>query len=147
MLTIAPVEDAKLELWYIPIFPVTAPLFAVTIMKQHTISFAGVNIYFWVIGIGAIISVAIYLLQKMKKFWFAWFYVVLSLATSIMWLFVAASVVVDMISFSSVILGINNVLLGATFLAVGNTLADFFSNSSLAAMGFGVMALTGSIAG
>lgn len=42
---------------------------------------------------------------------------------------------------------INQVLLGATVLAVGNTLADFFANSSLAAMGYGVMACTGSMAG
>ncbi len=32
-------------------------------------------------------------------------------------------------------------------LAVGNTLADYFANSSLAAMGYGVMACTGSMAG
>ena len=44
-------------------------------------------------------------------------------------------------------LNINQVLLGATVLAVGNTLADFFANSSLAAMGYGVMACTGSLAG
>ena len=43
--------------------------------------------------------------------------------------------------------GVNQVLLGATVLGVGNTLADFFANSSLAALGFGVMACTGSIAG
>lgn len=44
-------------------------------------------------------------------------------------------------------LNINQVLLGATVLAVGNTLADYFANSSLAAMGYGVMACTGSLAG
>ena len=43
--------------------------------------------------------------------------------------------------------GVNQVLLGATVLAVGNTLADFFANSSLASLGYGVMACTGSIAG
>lgn len=37
--------------------------------------------------------------------------------------------------------------MGATVLAVGNTLADFFANSSLAAMGYGVMACTGSLSG
>lgn len=44
-------------------------------------------------------------------------------------------------------MNINQVLLGATVLAVGNTLADFFANSSLAALGYGVMACTGSLAG
>lgn len=49
--------------------------------------------------------------------------------------------------FVSRVFGINQVLLGATVLAVGNTLADFFANSSLSALGYGVMACTGSIAG
>ena len=52
-----------------------------------------------------------------------------------------------MTQFVSRVLNINQVLLGATVLAVGNTLADFFANSSLAAMGYGVMACTGSLAG
>lgn len=37
--------------------------------------------------------------------------------------------------------------MSATLLAVGNSLADFFANGSLASMGFGVMACTGSISG
>jgi Ca2+/Na+ antiporter len=44
-------------------------------------------------------------------------------------------------------MNINQVLLGATVLAVGNTLADYFANSSLSALGYGVMACTGSLAG
>lgn len=37
--------------------------------------------------------------------------------------------------------------MSATLLALGNSLADFFANGSLASMGFAVMACTGSISG
>jgi sodium/potassium/calcium exchanger 6 len=43
--------------------------------------------------------------------------------------------------------GVNSVLLGATLLAVGNSLGDLFNNSSLASQGFAVMACTGTISG
>lgn len=49
--------------------------------------------------------------------------------------------------FISTTQGINQVLLGATVLGIGNTLSDFFANSSLASLGYGVMACTGSISG
>jgi solute carrier family 24 (sodium/potassium/calcium exchanger), member 6 len=49
--------------------------------------------------------------------------------------------------FISTTQGINQVLLGATILGIGNSLSDFFANSSLASLGYGVMACTGSISG
>ena len=39
------------------------------------------------------------------------------------------------------------VLLSATLIAIGNSLQDYFANSSMSALGYGVMAVTGTIAG
>ena len=78
---------------------------------------------------------------------YEWILVPFALVASILWLKTSASTVVDLIGFISTKYGYNKVLLGATFLGIGNTLADFFANSSLSALGFGIMACTGSIAG
>ena len=47
----------------------------------------------------------------------------------------------------SAMLGFSPVLLGASLLAIGNSLGDLYNNSSLASIGLGVMACTGTISG
>lgn len=90
----------------------------------------------------------VYYLKNVKKSSaYEWVLVPFALVASIIWLKTSAGSIVDMISFTSNNFGVNKVLLGATFLGIGNSLADFFANSSLAALGYGVMACTGSISG
>ena len=78
---------------------------------------------------------------------YQWVLVPFALVASILFLKSSAGSIVDIINFLADNFDINKVLLGATLLGIGNTLADFFANSSLAATGYGVMACTGSIAG
>lgn len=97
--------------------------------------------------VGIIASAVFYQLHKRNVKARVWILIPFALLISIICLKSAAGIIVDGIAFTSRVFGVNQVLLGATVLAVGNTLADFFANSSLASMGFGVMACTGSIAG
>ncbi len=86
-------------------------------------------------------------LQNEGKKLYQWFLVPFALVGSILFLKTSAGCIVDIINFIADNYDVNKVLLGATLLGIGNTLADFFANSSLAATGYGVMACTGSIAG
>ena len=86
-------------------------------------------------------------LQSESNQVYQWVLVPFALVASILFLKTSAGSIVDIINFLADNYNINKVLLGATLLGIGNTLADFFANSSLAATGYGVMACTGSIAG
>lgn len=104
--------------------------------------------WYFLAGIICLIMVPLtYLLKSRGGRLFEWCLVPVAMVASILWLKTAAGSVVDLITYISSVYGVNKVLLGATFLGIGNTLADFFANSSLSALGYGVMACTGSIAG
>ena len=103
--------------------------------------------YVMALLIGVPVAGLVFHLQKQGKQVYQWILVPFALVASILWLKSSAGCVVDIINFVSDNYDVNKVLLGATLLGIGNTLADFFANSSLAALGYGVMACTGSIAG
>lgn len=115
--------------------------------KEWTIEFP--DAFFWIgfVVVGVIASVLFYHLHKKEVKARVWILIPFALMTSIICLKSAAGIIVDGIAFTSRVFGVNQVLLGATVLAVGNTLADFYANASLAALGYGVMACTGSLAG
>ena len=109
--------------------------------------YLGLKWYYLAAIIGCVLALATFGLKQRGGLGFEWVLVPVALVTSILWLKTAAGSVVDLINYISAVYGVNKVLLGATFLGIGNTLADFFANSSLSALGYGVMACTGSIAG
>lgn len=107
----------------------------------------GINVYIIAGLVGLLASALAYNFKRQSNKAYEWVLVPFALVASIMWLKFSAGTVVDMIEYASKLFGLNKVLLGATVLGIGNSLADFFANSSLSASGYSVMACTGSIAG
>lgn len=66
---------------------------------------------------------------------------------SIVWIWVACNLIIDMIEIFGVLSGVPSTLLGVTLLAWGNSVGDFIANISISEKGFGEMALTGCFAG
>jgi solute carrier family 24 (sodium/potassium/calcium exchanger), member 6 len=103
--------------------------------------------YVLAVLVGLPFSVLVKYLRDKGNEAYQWILVPFALVASILFLKTSAGSIVDIINFIADNFNVNKVLLGATLLGIGNTLADFFANSSLAATGYGVMACTGSIAG
>lgn len=64
----------------------------------------------------------------------------------ILWLQAPADQVVESLVFAAEHFQWNMVLLAVTVLSIGNSLSDYYTDTSLAAAGYGVMAVTGAIA-
>lgn len=65
----------------------------------------------------------------------------------ILWINTPASQVIHIVYFVSDHLQVNKILFGGSVIAIGNSLSDFFTNGALAKMGFGLMAVTGTVGG
>ena len=146
-LAIPCVEDEAMENPLQVLMPFTSTLICLLLTKKFQYQVGGIYISLVIIPIGFLFSLLLWSCFKRKVAARVWILVPFSVITAIVCLKSSAGVVVDSIAYVSRTADINQVLLGATVLAVGNSLADFFANSSLAALGYGVMACTGSIAG
>lgn len=149
MITIPNLEKEDLAKPFSPVLALTSSLACTFFMSGFEFDFTvfGVNGYIWASIVGILAFGAAFLLKSRGNSLFEWILLPFALVASILWLKTAAGSIVDLITYISEVYGVNKVLLGATFLGIGNTLADFFANASLAALGYGVMACTGSIAG
>ena len=77
-------------------------------------------------------------------------YVVFQLGAFLMgmvWVYMLANIVVDMLELFAMLTGMSAALLGLTVLSWGNSVGDAFCSSTIARQGFGEMAVTGCIAG
>lgn len=133
----------------IALTPLSASILVCLLSKEFNLEAKvfGINVFIVGGSVGLIASGLTYYLKREGNKAYEWVLVPFALVASIMWLKFSAGTVVDMIEYASVLFGLNKVLLGATVLGIGNSLADFFANSSLSASGYSVMACTGSIAG
>ena len=66
---------------------------------------------------------------------------------SIVWVYMIANIIVDLLVLLGMQTGINVAILGLTVLSWGNSVGDAFASVSISKKGFGEMALTGCIAG
>jgi sodium/potassium/calcium exchanger 6 len=109
----------------------------------------------WAIVIGVLVAFFLNQIYKQEKNknWLQWTILALNMVCAILWLSTAAGTIVDLIEvparnkFTSTVLQMNPVVLGASFMAIGNSLGDFYNNSSLSSIGLAVMACTGTISG
>jgi sodium/potassium/calcium exchanger 6 len=66
---------------------------------------------------------------------------------SIVWIYMIANVIVDLLILFGMLTGINTAILGLTVLSWGNSVGDAFASMSISKKGFGEMAVTGCVAG
>ena len=66
---------------------------------------------------------------------------------SIVWIYMIANVIVDLLILFGMLTGINTAILGLTVLSWGNSVGDAFASMSISRKGFGEMAVTGCVAG
>ena len=66
---------------------------------------------------------------------------------SLIWIWFSANILISLLMTISNILDINQLFLGMTILTFGNSISDLILNLSLVKLGYGEMALSGSIAG
>lgn len=116
----------------------------------------GINILIWIFSIGIVLAFVFFKLYKNESYSgsMQWIILILNMICSLIWLSTAAGAIVDLIEvyiglmkFSSAVLEINPVILGASIMAIGNSLGDLYNNSSLSSLGLAVMACTGTISG
>lgn len=66
---------------------------------------------------------------------------------SIVWIYLIANIIVDLLVLFGMLTGINTAILGLTVLSWGNSVGDVFASMSISKKGFGEMAITGCVAG
>ena len=66
---------------------------------------------------------------------------------SIIWIWFAANILVDVLQLIGFITGIEAAYLAITILALGNSVGDTMSNLAISKMGLGELAITGCVAG
>ena len=76
-----------------------------------------------------------------------WLFQVWSFIMGMMWIYMLANVIVDILVMYQCITGVSAALLGLTLLSWGNSIGDAFASVAISKKGFGEMALTGCIAG
>lgn len=70
-----------------------------------------------------------------------------SIIMSIIWIWFIANILIDLLTTIANLIGIPDIFLGMTILTYGNSIPDLILNLSFVRMGYGQMALSGSIAG
>lgn len=70
-----------------------------------------------------------------------------SFMMSIVWIYMIANIIVDLLVLFGMLTGINTAILGLTVLSWGNSVGDAFASISISKKGFGEMAITGCVAG
>ena len=75
------------------------------------------------------------------------FICIFTLIMSIIWIWFSANILIELIITISKLINIPDSFLGITLLTYGNSLPDVMLNLSLVKIGYGEMALSGSIAG
>jgi sodium/potassium/calcium exchanger 6 len=76
-----------------------------------------------------------------------WIYQMWSFIMSMMWLYMLANLIVDIVELFGIITGVSSILLGLTLLSWGNSVGDVFTSIAISKKGLGEMALTGCLAG
>jgi len=66
---------------------------------------------------------------------------------SMLWVYMLANLIVDIIELFDIMSGLSSVLLGLTLLSWGNSVGDVFTSVAISKKGMGEMAITGCLAG
>ena len=148
-LTIPPGSADQWNRRFASIGPIFTVLFIFFATKIYTFDSAPPIAFYVLEGVAIVLGITIWfttpLTSPPKKglivFSFAWFF------TSILWIYLCANTLVDLIQFLGLALDIYPAFLGITILAAGLSTADLKVNAAVAKQGLARMALTGWFAG
>ncbi|EAS00353.2 sodium calcium exchanger protein (macronuclear) [Tetrahymena thermophila SB210] len=150
-LTIPPGDDDQWNKWRAFICCYTTPitfLFITGNIKMLVGGIEGFYLAYLLLGIGFIFSLIVWKYSHENKApAFMFFFSLLAFVISVAYISTIAQILIDFIQFFQILSGINQTFLGLTLLAYGNSSGDFFTNTQLSKMGYGVMAMTGCFAG
>jgi len=85
--------------------------------------------------------------QEAPRMHVFWMFQMWSFIMSMMWIYMLANLIVDIVEIFGIITGVSSILLGLTLLSWGNSVGDVFTSIAISKKGLGEMALTGCLAG
>ncbi|KAI8994708.1 Sodium/calcium exchanger protein-domain-containing protein [Pilobolus umbonatus] len=125
---------------------ITSTAFICSVFAANEIISFPVIYVFMVIGI----ALSLFVIKKTKKdeppSWF-WLVSFIGFFVALNWIFLLANEVVGLLQALGLIYGISEGIMGLTVFALGNSIGDFVSNTSIAKMGFPTMAISACYAG
>ncbi|KAL4503332.1 hypothetical protein ABPG72_000938 [Tetrahymena utriculariae] len=150
-LTIPPGDDDQWNKWRAFICCYTTPITLLFITGNIKMKVGDVDEFYLaylLLGIGFIFSIIVWKYSHENKAPpFMSFFSLLAFVISVAYISTIAQILIDFIQFFQILSGINKTFLGLTLLAYGNSSGDYFTNTQLSKMGYGVMAMTGCFAG
>lgn len=110
--------------------------------------FKGIPIAAVLLPFGLFVGVFIFFASKNGKYpkWRTLIHL-FALIMSVFWIYQIAKILLDFLNFFALNSRLNQVFMGSTLLAWGNSVGDYFSNSAVSKQGFAVMAVTGCFSG
>eukprot|EP00344_Euplotes_crassus_P012648 CAMPEP_0196998298 /NCGR_PEP_ID=MMETSP1380-20130617/3723_1 /TAXON_ID=5936 /ORGANISM="Euplotes crassus, Strain CT5" /LENGTH=342 /DNA_ID=CAMNT_0042414821 /DNA_START=73 /DNA_END=1101 /DNA_ORIENTATION=- len=143
-ITIPPSDANSWDKRYATVVPIFSCFFIFTV--TGLIDFKSVpHFSFWIcLGVAAALSIIIWLTtpskEEPKKVILV--FAVFAFLLSILWMWSAVNILVDLLGVLGLILGFNPAFLGMTLLAWGNSFGEVMANSTFAKRGLGRMAFT-----
>ncbi len=143
-ITIPPSDADSWDRRYAAAVPICATFFIFTVTGM--IDFKSVpHFSFWIfLGVASVLSLIIWLTtpykEEPKKVIVV--FAVFAFLLSILWMWSAVNILVDLLGVLGLILGFNPAFLGMTLLAWGNSFGEVMANSTFAKRGLGRMAFT-----
>jgi len=134
--------------WLVTIQPITAPFFLIVTLGEQSTEIFGFNILVYQLSLGLILAICVHFTTSHHQLpSYDLLYALAGMCQSVLWIYLLSNILMDLLTFISIITELDSVLIGFTLLAWGNSLGDFVADQALAKAGYGVMAVTGCFAG
>ena len=149
--TIPTLNTANWSKFHAIIHPIIDPLFVCYLFGYINTTVEGIPVYIICLLISILPTAAIYLLThhntppKSPFFTIPW--TLTAFIMCVVWIYILAGELITCLSALGRLLAIPPAFLGLTVLAWGNSMGDFFTNTSVAKQGFGDMAIAGCYGG
>ncbi len=150
-LTIPNLELSEWNKFYAIVHPIADPMFILILLGQWEKGVGYLPSFLFCLLIGIIPSGYIYLYSTTTRapdnsiFLLLWS--LIAFVMNVFWIYMLAGELINCLSTLGIILELPPAFLGLTVLAWGNSVGDFFTNTSVAKQGLGSMALAGCYGG
>jgi solute carrier family 24 (sodium/potassium/calcium exchanger), member 6 len=151
-ITIPPGDKEEYSCWIATFYPFTC-VYAYfistlqTLLPDLTIGSMTLPIILWILPIQILLSILIFKFTKNQDPKLPTVMMFCSAVMSVVWIYIVANIVMDILNLIQAVSGFSKVFLGLTLLSLGNSLGDFFVDTALAKKGFTTMAFTGIFSG